>query len=126
MEFKPGFRLSTIDTLVIFTSLITACYVHSHSHLMTWVIFFVVAHFFLFCNIMRMSRVPELVWASIFIVFSSLSIQQNFPWLITFSLSFIISFILIFLETKKASYHGVFWKQLNPNLPEWFNNKRNS
>ena len=122
MDFKPGFRISRIDLLVLAIGALLAGYCYPHSKVVSLIIIFTVGHFFLFCNVTRMSRVPELIWSSIFLCFAGLSVSTGHPsWLITFSLSTAVTLILILLEIRKPCYHGIFWQILNPNLPNWFN-----
>jgi hypothetical protein len=125
MDFKPGFRISKIDLLVLAIGLLLAGYCYPDSKVASLIIFFVVGHFFLFCNVTRMSRVPELIWSGIFLCFAGFSVSTGHPsWLITFSLSTSVTFILILLEIQKPRYHGIFWQRLNPNLPNWFDETR--
>lgn len=58
--FAPGFRFSMLDAFVLIIGTIAA--VASAMVVWSWgfVIGFVVCHFFLFCNIVRMSRPLEL------------------------------------------------------------------
>ena len=50
LEFNPGFRLSLFDIVVLF----------------------VLGHFFYFCNITRMSRIPKLIWTVCYCFLSKL------------------------------------------------------
>ena len=121
MSFKPGFRISTIDILVLITGGISAGYGYSHSKMISFIILFVVGHFFIFCNVTRMSRIPELIWTGIFLILAGSSISTGQPnWLTTFSLSTTTTIIMIVLETRKPRYHGVLWQTINPKLPIWF------
>ena len=61
MQFNPGFRLSKIDIGVILTSLTVAGVLYEYSGVLSFIVLFVVAHFFLFCNVTRMARIPELI-----------------------------------------------------------------
>lgn len=54
--FKPGFRLSLLDVVVSITGLIGAFVVGSQVWWAGLVIGFVIRHFFLFCNILRIAR----------------------------------------------------------------------
>jgi O-antigen ligase len=82
---------------------------------------FVVAHFFLFCNVLRMSRALELMWAGLFIVLAGFTILTGSPtWVVTLAVSFVATVILAIVEMRKPSYHGVFWKRINPGLPNWW------
>ncbi|MDB5342657.1 MAG: hypothetical protein JWP89_1034 [Schlesneria sp.] len=83
---------------------------------------FVVLHFFLFCNIVRMARPLELVWAAIFTSLAAMTVTMNTPSpLATFGLSFLVTPIVVALEMRKSSYHGIAWQTINPNLPNWWN-----
>ena len=89
------------------------------------VIAFVVGHLFLFCNVFRISRKPELVWASLFVLLAVFTVLTENPgWMITFVVSFLVAVVLINQETKKPSYHGVGWQMLNPGLLEWWDKQR--
>lgn len=91
----------------------------------TWwwglVIGFVMAHFFLFCNVFRISRILELIWAVVFVSLAGSTIVQQSPgWGPTIVISLVVSLTLIGLEISKPSYHGIGWRTLNPNLGEWW------
>lgn len=125
--FNPGFRLSKIDIAVIGVSIIAAAVLYRHSALLSFLVLFVVAPFFLFCNITRMSRGPELLWAGVFLIVVSLSLELGVPgFKSAIGLSATTTIILVALELRKPSYHGVFWQKLNPNLERWFANKYQS
>jgi hypothetical protein len=84
----------------------------------------VVGHFFLFCNVFRISRMPELVWAAVFTVLTMGTLAVNFPgWTGTVSLSVLLAVLLIFQEMKRSSYHGVAWRRINPGLPAWWRSR---
>lgn len=124
MKFDPGFRLSKTDVGVITISLIGASALFQHSKFLCFSVLFVVTHFFLFCNIIRMSRLSELIWASVFICGVSLSLTIGEPPIYTsIGCSLIVTIILAALEIQKPSYHGAFWKKLNPDLETWFVNR---
>ncbi len=91
----------------------------------TWwvgfVIAFVVAHFFLFCNIFRMSRPLELVWAAAFVAAAGGTVVTETPgWGVTVVGSLIVTVLVVAIEMRRPSYHGIAWQQLNPKLPEWW------
>lgn len=122
--FNPGFRLSILDIVIlaVATAISIACY--PISPLASSAIIFVIAHFFLFCNVIRMSRISELIWASIFLSLSALSIYLNYQIIVAaFVISFMSTLILVGLELKKPSYHGLFWQKINPSLLQWFEQK---
>ena len=83
---------------------------------------FVVLHFLLFCNIVRMARSLELVWAAIFTSLATMTVTLNTPTpLATFGLSLLATPIVVAIEMRKPSYHGIGWLAINPNLPSWWN-----
>lgn len=119
--FKPGFRLSLIDCIVILLAIVGIIHFYEVDKVFSYIIGIIVSHYFLFCNITRMSRVPELIWASSFIILCTLSLQLNIiPIFISFIFAMLITVVLVVLETRKPYYHGVFWQKLNPSLPSWF------
>ena len=121
MDFKPGFRLSKIDILAIIGGAVVAAASFPYSSVITFLVLFVVGHFFLFCNIIRMSRSSELIWSGIFLALSSASLLKGFPsWSVTVLISTLLTAILVVIETRKSSYHGVSWQKINPGLPDWF------
>jgi predicted membrane protein len=121
MQFNPGFRLSKVDIGIIITSLVAAGILYKYSGLFSFIVLFVVAHFFLFCNVTRMSRIPELVWAGIFVLSTSSSLIACVSSLgITIGFSVFSTIVLVALEVRKPSYHGMFWQKVNPNLEKWF------
>lgn len=82
---------------------------------------FVIGHFFVFCNVVRMSRKLELVWAVVFVALALASHSFDIPrWPVSFALAFSLAVVFIVLEMRKPLYHGVFWERVNPGLPEWW------
>lgn len=119
--FNPGFRFSKLDAiLLIFGGILSA----DTASVVPWLggaMAFVIAHFFLFCNVVRMERSRELAWAGLFVAFAFSTSQTGWPsWPITFALAFVVSALLVVLEMRKPSYHGVFWRQINPGLLAWW------
>ena len=86
---------------------------------------FSVGHFFLFCNVFRIERRPELYWAALFILLTTATVVTGFPgWMITLGGSLGASAGLIVLEMRKPSYHGIVWKRINPNLHTWWQERQ--
>ena len=120
--FKPGFRISLFDVVMLIAGMIGAVVAGSQVWWAGLVIGFVVGHFFLFCNVFRIARKPELIWAAVFVVLTSSTVLTQMPgWTVTFILSFLVAVVLIYLETKKPHYHGIGWQRINPGLREWWN-----
>ena len=121
MKFKPGFRFSGLDASILILAACLAFFLHSYSPLYSILVGFIILHFFLFCNMVRMSRIPELIWSSFFLGIFYLHFSLS---ILSFNLALIsslfVSTVLILLECHKPSYHGIFWEKINPNLPRWF------
>jgi hypothetical protein len=119
--FRPGFRFSLLDAAVLILGGFLGMYVAAVMFWLGVAICFVVAHFFLFCNVLRMTRVSELAWAAIFTLSMAATILTGVPsWPITFGISLTVTLMLVVLEMRKASYHGVLWRMINPRLPQWW------
>ena len=119
--FRPGFRLSQLDIAILLVGIVGAVLAGLVAPYAGFVIAFVVGHFFLFCNVFRVSRLPELTWAIIFIGLSTATILVGQPgWLVTALCSLIVTIGIIFREIRKPSYHGVFWRTWNPGLEAWW------
>lgn len=123
--FSPGFRLSLLDVIFLMAGLIVAVVAGIFVWWAGFIVSFVVLHFFLFCNVFRIARVSELIWAGIFAVLAGATAISGVPgWGITAVGSLMVSAFLIFRETRKTDYHGVFWKKWNPDLPQWWNSQQ--
>jgi hypothetical protein len=89
-----------------------------------FVIAFVVAHFFLFCNVFRMSRPLELVWAAIFVGLAGSTVVNEAPgWMVTVAGSLVVTVVVIAIEMRSPAYHGIAWQRLNPKLPQWWESR---
>jgi len=120
-EFRPGFRLSKLDIVILILGVMSALWVTTISIFVSYIIVYVVGHFFMFCNLFRLSRAPELVWAVIFLSLCTLSIKwQLFDVVYAFITQTLMTLVLVALELRKSSYHSVGWKKVNPNLKVWF------
>ncbi|MCA9068991.1 MAG: hypothetical protein KDA84_08715 [Planctomycetaceae bacterium] len=120
-SYQPGFRFSLVDGIVITVGTIASCVLASVDWRIAFVIAFVVMHFFLFCNIFRVSRSLELVWSAVFIGLSYSTISFEKPsWPITVSAVLCLTMIVIGIEMRKPSYHGILWRIINPKMPEWW------
>jgi hypothetical protein len=123
-KFAPGFRLSLYDVVVLIVGIGSAVALSQTYLTSSLIIAFVVGHFFLFCNVFRISRTPELIWASVFLLLAGGTLIANIPgWIATISISLAVTIVAIALEMKKPSYHGVGWRTINPNLKDWWDSQ---
>jgi hypothetical protein len=120
-DFQPGFRLSEIDVGILMLGILASALVARIDGWFAAALFFTLAHFFLFCNVLRMSRPLELVWAALFVLLAASTILAGSPpWTHTLSAMLAVTAVLAVVQVLRPSYHGVFWRRLNPNLPQWW------
>ena len=120
-QFRPGFRLSSLDVIFLLCGIIGAIVFELHRWWVGLMIGTVILHFFLFCNVFRISRLPELTWGGVYLLFAASTLLTQYPgWVATTSLSVALSAFLIHRETNRQDYHGIYWQQWNPNLPNWW------
>lgn len=121
MDFRPGFRLSEIDVGILLLGVLASVLIARFYELLAVALLFTLGHFFLFCNVLRMSRPLELVWAVLFVLLAAGTILNGFPpWSYTLYAMLVVTAILAIIQVLRPSYHGVFWRRLNPNLPQWW------
>ena len=119
--FQPGFRLSSLDVVVLLVGGVASACAAFVNMWFGIAIAFVVSHFFLFCNVLRMSRPLELVWATVFCGLAIAAITfRLLPWPVVLAVSAVVTVIVAIIEARRPSYHGVGWRQLNPRLREWW------
>ncbi|MDQ1920503.1 hypothetical protein [Massilia pseudoviolaceinigra] len=123
--FKPGFRMSFTDVIVIILGIcgsVVGMRMDAGSGLP---VALVVGHFFAFCNVFRLPRKLELIWATFFLIAAGTTIVWQWPgWYPASALSIICAVVLVGIHMRQPSYHGVGWKYLNPHLPAWWEARR--
>ena len=120
-SFRPGFRLSALDAAVILAGSTGAALAAEVAWWMGTAIAFVIGHFFLFCNVLRAARPLELAWTACFLALAIASMTKGMPpWSITFALSSLVTLVVLALQIRRPSYHGIGWQRLNPDLPQWW------
>jgi hypothetical protein len=125
-QFRPGFRLSALDIVVLIVSGVASGFLLTFDRWLGVAVAFVMLHFFLFCNVLRMSRSLELVWSAIFAGLAVATILLNPAWWpMVFAVSLVVTVITAIIETRRPSYHGVGWKKFNPGLLEWWRSSGN-
>jgi hypothetical protein len=120
-KFSPGFRLSALDVAVLILGAGTTAWLARSEPETAFVIGYVVGHFFLFCNVLRMARSLELIWAAVFTVLAAGTTISGWPgWSATVVGSLTTTAIVAAIELRKPSYHGLGWRRINPRLSEWW------
>lgn len=132
--FSPGFRISWLDAVVL---VVGAWFAWSYAAGFSVIglrlrspipaiavmlaILVLTFAFFLFCNVFRVSRSLELIWAALYVVLMVATIRlEVLDWRVSLAVSCVAMAVVIYLQTRKPSYHGVGWKWINPKLPEWW------
>jgi hypothetical protein len=115
-----GFRFFATDLAFLVVCSVAAFAMRDVLGALVWIIPFVVLHFFLFCNVFRVRRSHELAWAGAFLV-NALAWQllASFSWLGVLAVQLPLSAVVIVVEMRSPSYHGVWARRLNPRLDEW-------
>lgn len=122
-EFKPGFRFSFFDAVFLVLGALGAFLIDPGFGWPSFCVGFVVGHFFLFCNVFRISRDLELIWVVVFLILALLTLTTGTPtWLGTALLSLVTTGIVVGVGIWKPSYHGVGWQRWNPDLRRWWEN----
>jgi hypothetical protein len=120
-DFRPGFRISALGCAVLLIGAVGSILAAGVEGSLGIAVAFTVGHFFLFCNVIRMARPYELIWAAIFVALAASTLLLQSPvWNPTFVLSSIATCILVTVQMRHPSYHGIFWNRINPGLREWW------
>lgn len=119
---KEGFRLSQVDIVfiifIIIISYILKIYapiniIGFEKNFLSFFALYVMANFFLFCNVFRVKNKYELYWLVIGTINIGLNVcyYQNEKWFFISQSCFTL--IVILLEMKDKNYHGIFCKTIN-------------
>lgn len=125
-KFRPGFRLSVFDFVFLGLGAVAAYFAFMLRSLPAAIPAYVIFTFFLYCNVFRIRRTPELIWAASFTLTALASFYFQQPsWLFVFAAGIALTIVLIVIEMRHPSYHGVFWRFVNPHLPAWWEQHHN-
>jgi hypothetical protein len=115
-----GFRFSLIDAVALGFFALTVSALHRFASNLSWVVAIVAAHFFLFCNIFRLVRRRELIWAGIFVLNVAFwLLLGRLDWFNVLACQLPVSAGVIAWEIRAARYHGVLADRLNPALEDY-------
>jgi hypothetical protein len=125
--FRPGFRISAIDVAVLVVGGVATAVAWPTVWWAGFVIAFVLSQFFLFCNVFRVSRAPELIWSAFFLATSVPTVLTGIPgWPLTVGMALLATGAIAVFEMRKPSYHGIGWRRINPGLEAWWAAHRNA
>lgn len=123
-DFQPGFRLSEFDFVYLAVGCAAAYFSFTLRSLPAAIPAYVIFTFFLYCNVFRIRRTPEFIWAGSFTVLALSSFYLGQPsWPIVFAAGIALTTILIAIEMRHPSYHGILWRLVNPSLPTWWDHQ---
>ena len=106
---SSGFRFSVVDAGVLAVAAAATWLLLPHVGFVAWLLPFALGHFFLFCNVFRVRRSYELVWAAGFLLnFGAWALSGAFDWLPVLAVQTPLTLLLIVLEIRSPRYHGVF------------------
>ena len=120
-EKRPcGFILSTSDGIILSAGLILTWFVWGKVGEFSFFIPFVLGHFFLFCNVFRIRRKQELLWAATFIINGFIwSALGRYSIFILFGLQILLTGIILILEMTRPDYHGIFCRNINKQMDDY-------
>jgi hypothetical protein len=115
-----GFRLSAVDAGVLAAAGPATWLAWPHLGAMAGVIPLVVGHFFLFCNVFRIHRTKELVWAAVCVVnvFAWAALAETW-WPGILAVQLPVTVAVIALEIRGPWYHGICAARWNPRLADY-------
>ncbi len=123
IEFKPGFRLIPSDVAILIVGGVISFHFGKEVFTAGLIISFLIFHFFLFCNVLRMKLHLEIIWSVIYVALFTLCVNpfySFFTWNYVFGISLISTIVLSIIQMKRVDYHGVFWEKINPKLHDWW------
>jgi hypothetical protein len=120
-----GFRLSVVDAIVLVAAIPATWLLWPKIGTLAGVIPLVVVHFFLFCNVFRIHRTKELVWAGICVVnvFTWAAFTECW-WPGILAVQLPVTAAVIIKEIRGPWYHGVWARRLNPRLDGYLAGRR--
>lgn len=126
-DFRPGFRLSVFDFVFLALGALAAYFAFRLRSLPATIPAYVILTFFLYCNVFRIRRIAELIWAGAFTLLALASFYCGQPtWPIVFASGIALTIILIAREMRHPSYHGILWRSVNPQLPTWWDQQHST
>lgn len=115
-----GFRFSLTDAIAIGVFLGAAFGLWRLGSPLWWLLVIVAGHFFLFCNVFRIVRRRELIWAGLFILnVAAWTWCGRLVWSEVLFCQLPFTAAVILDEMRRSGYHGVFADKLNPRLSEY-------
>lgn len=108
-----GFRFSATDALAIIVCAAVTIWLLPVLGSIAWLFPFVLGHFFLFCNIFRVPRKPELLWASFFITLAAICLVLDVSILHSMWMVVPVTVGVLLYAVQLPTYHGIYSSKLD-------------
>jgi hypothetical protein len=123
MKFTPGFRINIVDVVFIVAGIVGSCIAWTYERYLGYILFLPVVQFFIFCNVFRIRRIPELIWTFVYLPLALIGYFAGIAPVAIWITMLVVGGLLIAYEIRNPGYHGFGWKLLNPRLEEWWKNR---
>ncbi len=109
-----GFRFSIVDGVAVVICAAASYWAWPAVGSLSLVFPYVLGHFFLFCNVFRVRRWPELIWAGVFVInFGIWMALGDFVVMASFLAQMPVTIIIVLFEFRCPTYHGIFSHSIN-------------
>lgn len=113
-------RFSLIDAAALAAFGAVAAGLHRLDSSLCSLVAIVAGHFVLFCNIFRVARRRELIWAALLVSNVGLwLLLGRLDWFNVLACQLPVSVAVITWEIKARRYHGILADRLNPRLNDY-------
>ncbi len=120
IKFDPGFRISLTDAVFLLLVFVGAAFTFNSYGSAGFIVITPAIQFFLFCNVFRIRRMAELIWAGLYLVASTAIYANDVSLMYCLLMGLGLGGLIIAYELRHPSYHGIFWEKVNPALKTWF------
>lgn len=115
-----GFRFSPGDASILAAAALLSWWLWSVEMPLWWIVPAVTVHFFLFCNVFRVRRSLELIWAGCFVINCLCCLMRlDTGWSGPMLVQAPVTLAVIAAEMMSPRYHGIFAARLNRRLNEY-------
>ncbi len=115
-----GFRFSGVDALALLVFFALAQVLYSQGFPLWWLVPAAAGHFFLFCNVFRVRRRHELIWAGVFVLNTGWWMSGDcLEWFPPVACQTPLTIAILTTGIRSRDYHGMLALTLNPHLGEY-------
>ena len=105
---RPGFRFSRADALVLVAGAVLTVALWPAIGSLAFVVPVTLVHFFLFCNVFRVRRGVELLWAGVFVLnFAAWGLTGRLSWTRVLLTQLPVTLAILVVEVRHPRYHGI-------------------